>query len=87
MSLYSKLSQLEEDGRPIRAGIIGAGKFGSMFLSQVPKTTELHRVGIADLSPESAHVNLERVGWDADSYQATSLGDAYKNGTTYISDN
>ena len=87
MSLYSKLSKLEEEGRPIRVGIIGAGKFGSMFLSQVPKTPGLHMVGIADLSPDSARSNLERVGWDADRYQATSLDDAYKNGTTYISDN
>lgn len=87
MSLYSKLSKLEEEGRPIRVGIIGAGKFGSMFLSQVPKTPGLHMVGIADLSPDNVRLNLERVGWDAGRYQATSLDDAYKNGTTYISDN
>lgn len=87
MSLYSKLSKLEEEGRPIRVGIIGAGKFGSMFLSQVPKTPGLHMVGIADLSPDNVRLNLERVGWDAGRSQATSLDDAYKNGTTYISDN
>jgi predicted homoserine dehydrogenase-like protein len=49
--------------RPIRVGLIGAGKFGSMYLAQVPRTPGVHLAAIADLSPEAARANLARVGW------------------------
>jgi predicted homoserine dehydrogenase-like protein len=44
-----KLVALAEAGAPVRVGVIGAGKFASMFLSQAPLTRGLHVVGIADL--------------------------------------
>jgi predicted homoserine dehydrogenase-like protein len=31
--------------KPIRIGLIGAGKFGSMYLAQVPHTPGVHLVG------------------------------------------
>ena len=70
MSLFVKLQQRQAEGRPIRIGLIGAGKFGSMYLAQVPRTPGVHLVGIADLSPAGARANLERVGWDAQRLQA-----------------
>ena len=51
MSLIQKLKARAENNRPVRVGIIGAGKFGSMYLSQVPRTPGIHLVAIADLSP------------------------------------
>ena len=51
MNLYSQLLQGEAQYKPIRIGLIGAGKFGSMYLVQVPRTSGVHLVGIADLSP------------------------------------
>ncbi|MFM8768695.1 MAG: hypothetical protein ACKOD9_13345, partial [Rubrivivax sp.] len=54
MSLHRQLQQRAAEGRPIRVGLIGAGKFGSMYLSQVPRTPGVHLVGIADLSPDAA---------------------------------
>lgn len=87
MSLYAKLSKLQSEGRPVRVGIIGAGKFGAMFLAQVPKTPGLHMVGIADLSPDNARVNLERIGWKKERYQALSFDEAFQKGTTHITDN
>ena len=36
MSLNHLLKQRLQDKGPVRVGLIGAGKFGSMFLSQVP---------------------------------------------------
>jgi predicted homoserine dehydrogenase-like protein len=65
MSLYAKLQQRAAEGKPIRIGLIGAGKFGSMYLAQVPRTPGVHLVGIADLSPDNARANLARVGWEA----------------------
>jgi predicted homoserine dehydrogenase-like protein len=86
MSLHAKLLERAAANRPIRVGLIGAGKFGSMYLSQIPRTPGVHLVGIADLSPAAARVNLTRVGWEAQRLDAKSLDDAVKNGTTFISD-
>jgi predicted homoserine dehydrogenase-like protein len=57
------LQQRAADGKPVRVGLIGAGKFGSMYLAQIPRTPGVHLVGIADLSPDGARANLARVGW------------------------
>src|SRR5881394_3846468 len=65
MNLYRLLQQRAEAGRPVRVGLIGAGKFGSMFLSQVPTTPVLEIVVIADLDPERARATCRQVGWDA----------------------
>jgi len=86
MNLHAKLLQRQAEGRPIRIGLIGAGKFGSMYLAQIPRTPGVHLVGIADLSPAAARTNLTRVGWDAGRTQARSLDDAVKNGTTHVGD-
>jgi len=62
MNLYAKL--LERKDNPLRVGLIGAGKFATMYLAQVPKTPGVRLVGIADLNPANARDNLKRVGWD-----------------------
>jgi predicted homoserine dehydrogenase-like protein len=51
--------------QPIRVGLIGAGKFGSMFLAQVPHIKGLTVAAIADLDPDRAREACRRVGWDA----------------------
>lgn len=56
---------LRERGRPVRVGLIGAGKFGSMFLAQVPSTPGLEVAAIADLRPDRARHACAGVGWDA----------------------
>ncbi|HSM20964.1 MAG TPA: Gfo/Idh/MocA family oxidoreductase [Rubrivivax sp.] len=84
MSLYPLLQRRAAEGRPIRVGLIGAGKFGSMYLAQVPRTPGVHLVGIADLSPDAACRNLARVGWDPQRVQATSLDAALRDGNTHV---
>lgn len=86
MNLAAKLRERAAQGKPLRLGLIGAGKFGSMYLAQVPKTPGIHLVGIADLSPAHARTNLTRVGWAAERYAAASLDAALKSGTTHLSD-
>ncbi len=86
MNLFAKLQQRAADGQPVRVGMNGAGKFGSMYLSQVPRTPGLHMVGIADLSPDRVKAALRNVGWKEDSFTATSLESAAKQGTTAIID-
>ena len=84
MNLYAKLQEREANGKRLRVGLIGAGKFGAMYLAQVPKTPGLHLAGIADLSPQNAKTNLERVGWKAERYAAPSLDTALSSGLTHV---
>jgi len=86
MSLHAKLQQRAADGNPVRIGLIGAGKFGSMYLAQIPRTPGVHLIGIADLAPDGARANLARVGWKLEQTQARSLDDACKSGATHIGD-
>lgn len=86
MNLYAKLQARAAQSNPIRIGVIGAGKFASMYLAQLPKTPGIHLVGIADLSPDNAKRNLARVGWEPDQYAATSLDEALKHGNTWVGD-
>lgn len=86
MSLHTRLQQRAAEGRPIRIGLIGAGKFGAMYLAQIPRTPGVQLVAIADLSPAAARVNLERVGWQAERSNAASVHEALKSGATWITD-
>ncbi|RIX82729.1 NAD(P)H-dependent oxidoreductase [Acidovorax cavernicola] len=86
MSLHTRLQQRAAEGRPIRIGLIGAGKFGAMYLAQIPRTPGVQLVAIADLSPAAARVNLERVGWQAERSNAASVQEALKTGATWITD-
>jgi predicted homoserine dehydrogenase-like protein len=74
-------------GRPIRIGLIGAGKFGTMFLTQVRRTPGMHLAGLADLDVACAKSQLATAGWDAAQYAAASLGDAIKQRTTLVTGN
>ena len=59
----------------MRVGLIGAGKFGSMFLSQVPTTAGLEVSVIADLDPQRARDVCGAVGWDGERLARTRFVD------------
>ncbi|MDQ0512232.1 NAD(P)H-dependent oxidoreductase [Ancylobacter amanitiformis] len=84
MNLARLLRARADAGRPVRVGLIGAGKFGSMFLAQLRTTPGLHLLGIADLSVPRARAALERTGWDADAAVATSFDEALRTGRTML---
>ncbi|HZB93565.1 MAG TPA: Gfo/Idh/MocA family oxidoreductase [Stellaceae bacterium] len=86
MSLFMKLQKRADEHRPLRVGLIGAGKFGAMYLAQLPRTPGVHLAGIADLSPANARASIERVGWAPDRAAATSLDEALRHGTTHVGD-
>ncbi len=86
MSLFLKLQHRAEVGKPLRVGLIGAGKFGSMFLAQAQRAPGIHIVGIADIRPDAARSNLEYVGWTAEQYAAANLDDAARTGATCVTD-
>jgi predicted homoserine dehydrogenase-like protein len=64
MSLYQLARQRAAAGQPVRVGLIGAGKFGSMFLNQAPTMVGIEIKVIADLEPERARRACRTVGWD-----------------------
>ena len=84
MSLFAKLKQREEAQTPLRVGVIGAGKFGTMFLAQANRLPGIHIVGIADLAVEQAKSNLRLAGWSDDAIDATSLDAAMQSGQTHV---
>src|SRR3546814_13295654 len=86
MSRDAQLQERAAQNKPIRVGLIGAGKFGAMYLSQIPRTPGVHLAGIADLSPDAARSNLARVGWKSEQYGATSADEALRTGSTWITD-
>src|SRR5262252_9066589 len=63
MNLFAKLAEREKAGRPLQVGLIGAGKFGSMYLAQVRRTPGVCLAMVADLDPERARGALHRTGW------------------------
>jgi predicted homoserine dehydrogenase-like protein len=87
MNLSTMLRERAAAGKPIRIGQVGAGKFGTMFLSQVRLTPCMHLVGLADLMPARAKERLTGVGWPAEQIAAASVGDALKSGKTFVTDN
>ena len=73
MNLHRLLNARLAAGKPVRVALIGAGKFGSMFLSQVPHTPGLEVSVIVDLDRDRAREACRTVGWDAGADRANSL--------------
>ncbi|POR50322.1 NAD(P)H-dependent oxidoreductase [Bosea psychrotolerans] len=87
MNLHRMLLERQAAGKPVTVGLIGAGKFGLMFLSQVRSTDGMHLVCVADLNPARARSQLKLGCWPEQQYAATSVEDALKNGSTIVTDN
>jgi predicted homoserine dehydrogenase-like protein len=75
MNLHRLLDARRAAGKPVRVGLIGAGKFGSMFLAQVPHTPGLDVAVIVDLDPQRARTACRTVGWDDARIAATTFTD------------
>jgi predicted homoserine dehydrogenase-like protein len=86
VNLHGKLLQREAAGRPVTVGLIGAGKFGAMFLAQALLTRGMHVVGVADLDVARARGAVAGAGWPEAASSAASLSDAHKHGRTHITD-
>ncbi len=84
MNLSHLLEARAEAGRPIRVGLIGAGKFGTMFLAQARRTRGLHVIGVADLDVAQARANCLRCGWSAERIGAPDLDQAVRTNATRI---
>ena len=63
MNLHKLLLEREEIDSPIRVGIIGAGKFTTMFLSQALKTPGIQVFGVADQEISHIYKAFESAKW------------------------
>ena len=86
MNLRSMLETRAAQGKPLRIALIGAGKFGSMYLAQAKHTPGIHVTAIADLAPERAKASLARVGWPAERFAPRTIAEAARSGGTCIVD-
>jgi len=83
MNLFSLLNSRT---KPITIGIIGAGKFATMFFAQALKIPMIHLVGVVDILPENAKSNMKMAGWEASALETSNLSDAFTSGKTFISE-
>ncbi|MCH2125860.1 MAG: Gfo/Idh/MocA family oxidoreductase [Pirellulaceae bacterium] len=63
MNLHQLLQQRAARETPVRVGLIGAGKFGTMFLAQARRMIGLQVVGVAEREPARAEAALKTAGW------------------------
>jgi predicted homoserine dehydrogenase-like protein len=82
MNLQSLIGKRVEGEGPVRVGVIGAGKFASMFLTQAAVSPWIHLVAVADINVPKAMAAMKRTGWAEGRYAAASLDEALKTGTT-----
>src|ERR1700753_141906 len=73
MTLSHLLATRAAANKPVNVALIGAGKFGSMFLSQVPHVKGLEDPVIVDLDPQRAKDACKTVGWDEARIAATTF--------------
>jgi predicted homoserine dehydrogenase-like protein len=83
LNLHKLLQDREAEGRPIRVGLIGAGRYGTMYLAQARNIPGIHVVAIADINLARARGAFELVDWPAEQI-AGSVTDALANRTTAI---
>ena len=75
MNLFRLLQARASAGKPVRVALVGAGKFGSMFLAQVPHTPGLEVPIIVDIDRDRAREACRTVGWSAERIAATIFTD------------
>src|SRR3954452_20335734 len=87
VNLHTLLLERKAAGRPVTVGLIGAGKFGTMFLTQARNTDGLHVVGVADINVARARAQRKRHGCPAGKNAVANVGDAVRSGGTVVADN
>jgi len=85
-ALQGELAKRAELDNPLRVGVIGAGKFATMFFSQARLLPGLHVLGIVDLDRERAIQALKRVQWPIEQFAAKNFQEALENGSTCLSE-
>ncbi|MGI4945131.1 MAG: NAD(P)H-dependent oxidoreductase [Janthinobacterium lividum] len=86
MNIGTLLRRRHSEGRPVTVALIGAGKYGTMFLAQARTTEGMHVAAVADLRVERIRSQLRSACWPAEQYAAPSVEAALRTGATYLTD-
>ena len=86
MNISALLKRRQAEGRPVTAALIGAGKYGTMFLAQARTTPGMHVAAVADLRVERIRSQLRSACWPAEQYSASSVEAALRCGGTFLTD-
>src|SRR5262249_46239796 len=86
VNLHAMLLERQAAGRPVTVGLIGAGKVGTMFVSQVRLKGGVPLVAVADLDASRARRQLRTAGWNDEAISAPSLGNALARGMTHVTE-
>ena len=70
MNLYTLLARRAEQNNPVKVALIGAGKFGSMFLAQARLVDGIQVIGVADLATDRARAAMLKTGWPEEKISA-----------------
>ena len=87
MNLSAMLRVRAAEGRPIRVALIGAGKFGTMYLAQARLASGVHLLAIADLSIGRARQRHAAAGYPRERLTTVSIDEALATGKTFLTDN
>ena len=85
MNLSGLLAEYAKN-KPLRIGLIGAGKFGSMVLAQAQHIKGLHVAAVADLDLDKAKTAFARVGWDTKTCFSASADEAIAARKTWLTE-
>ena len=83
-NIYEELQKRAEEGKIIRLGMIGFGRFPSTFTVQIDRIPGMQLVGVAEMNPARAQKTCDLMEWPKERYSAASFEEAAKNGTTCI---
>ena len=90
MSYHELLCKRAAENRPVRVGIIGAGRYGAMYLTQTRFIPGIQIVGVADLNLDRARTSLIRSGWAEEAIRsagsASQINDLSKKGKTALTE-
>ena len=86
MNLYKHIEARHATGKTIAVGVIGAGKFTSMFFAQAQRTPGIAITAVCDVDLGRATQNLKRAGYAAAGATPDSPVDALQQGTVWLSE-
>lgn len=91
MSLHKLLCLREKENNPIKIGVIGVGRYGTMFLSQSRNIPGMKIIGVADIDAEKASINCIRAGWNEENVamvnNSNTINDLSKKNKISVTDN
>lgn len=73
--LLRLLNEREREGRPIKVGLVGAGRFGTTVAATLGQMPGARLVAVADLDTVRGTAALEAAGWKRDAIVTSGAGD------------